>query len=134
MTTVQKRKCLTMIDKLGVIECLQAGQSKVRVSRHYNLPHSIVSNIFKNRVLITRTFDRQCLISRKIENALLAWLESNRETHVSITVPFLRAKANELAKSFGKHNINIICTYLLQCTSTLYIGNILSTRTYRRGV
>jgi len=127
MSTVQKRKCLTLFDKMGVIECLQAGQSNVRVSRHYNLPHSIVSNIFKNRVLITRTFDQQFLISRKIENALLEWLESNRETHVSVTVPLLRAKANEFAKSFGKHNINIIiCTYL-QCTSTLYIGNILST-------
>ncbi|CAH1712158.1 tigger transposable element-derived protein 4-like [Aphis gossypii] len=113
MTTVQKRKCLTMIDKLGVIECLQAGQSKVRVSRHYNLPHSIVSNIFKNRVLITRTFDRQCLISRKIENALLAWLESNRETHVSITVPFLRAKANELAKSFDIPNFKCTTSWIL---------------------
>lgn len=118
MSTIQKRKCLTIVDKLGVIECLQAGQSNITVSLHYNLSHSIVSNIFKHRVRIIRTFNRQKSISRKIEKALLEWLESNRETHVSFTVPLLRAKAYEFAKSFGKHNINIICTYSIRVHCT----------------
>jgi len=105
MSTLQKRRYLTILDKLCIIECLQAGQSNIRVSQHYNLPYSIVLNIFKHRVQIRRTFDRQYSISRKIEKALLAWLENNRETHVSVTVPLLRTKVYEITKLFGKYII-----------------------------
>jgi len=118
MSTVQRKRRLTILDKMCVIKRLVSGQSNIRVSQHYNLPHSIVSNIFKHRVQITQTFSHQNYISRKIEYALLEWLKNNRERHVSVTVPLLRAKAYEFAKSFGKHNINIICTYSVRVHCT----------------
>jgi len=111
MSTVKKRRSLTIEQKCNIISNLESGCSNTSISRQYNLSHSTVSNIFKQRAEIKRTFDEAALATKKIrysmnrdiENALLEWLKRHRGTNVPVNIPSLQAKADEFGKLLGKH-------------------------------
>ncbi|XP_022160203.1 tigger transposable element-derived protein 4-like isoform X2 [Myzus persicae] len=112
MSTVKKRKSLTIEQKCNIISSLESGCSNTFISQQYNLSHSTVSNIFKQRAEIKRTFEQASFATKKIrysmnrdiENALLEWLKRHRGTNVSVNIPSLQAKADEFGNLLGKPN------------------------------
>jgi len=111
MSTVKKRRSLTIEEKCNIISSLESGCSNTFISQQYDLSHSTVSNIFKQRAEIKRTYyDRAAFATKKIrysmnrdiENALLEWLKRHRGTSMPVNIPSLQTKANEFGKLLGK--------------------------------
>lgn len=110
MSTVKQRRSLTIEEKRNIILNLESGCSNTFISQQYNLSHSTVSNIFKQRNEIKQMFEQSAFTKKKIrysmhrdiENALLEWFKCHKDTNLSINIPMLQAKADEFGKLLGK--------------------------------
>ncbi|XP_050303768.1 tigger transposable element-derived protein 4-like [Anthonomus grandis grandis] len=106
----KKRKVLSIEEKGLIIARLESGESNATVATEFDLSHSSVSTILKNKNKIKEAFNENLLGKKKlklsqhpdIDQALLKWFKSQRSGGTPISGPILQAKANNFGRIMGK--------------------------------
>lgn len=101
-----RRKSITVKEKVEIIKSIQSGIGKAEIARQKNLAKTTVSTIWSNREKIKKANDSKSHKIKKIRNpvrhdvdqALLRWFEVRRSENVSISGPVLKAKAEDLSR------------------------------------
>jgi hypothetical protein len=114
---IKNRKDLSLQDKQIILECYdrlpKMSQRSAAVLLKISQP--LLCKILKNRsdiensVLTSENTDRKRARSGKdsqVESALKIWFSDVREKNASISGPFMRQKAEELAKPKGKQKFS----------------------------
>lgn len=107
----QKRKVLTLDDKVAIIKAVQKGVKKANVCREFGLVNSTVCTIIKNKDKIMQNFlngkghVKKIRFCEKtdIDSALLAWFKQCRSANVPINGPLLKEKAEEFGRLLGEN-------------------------------
>lgn len=105
-----KRKTLSIEEKAAICTRLESGEANVKIASEFQISHSTVSTVWKNREKIKQAFNDNVLKAKRlrisqhedIETALLQWFKYQRNQGVPINGPILQEKANDYAKLFGK--------------------------------
>ncbi|XP_071110643.1 tigger transposable element-derived protein 3-like [Haliotis cracherodii] len=103
---MQKRKDLTLADKVRVLEALSQKKSQTSLAAEFGVSQSQISRIGKNRDLIMARYLQTDNSDRKrnrdgknvdVETALLRWYGQSQASSAPLSGPILMDKANELA-------------------------------------
>ncbi|CAH0727147.1 unnamed protein product, partial [Brenthis ino] len=106
------RCSFTFKEKVDIIMRLKNGESNVDLCKKFNVSHSTISTMWKNRFKIMECFVSKSGKIKKnrnsshqdIESALLLWIKDQRSQNVPISGRLLQEKANHFAKLIGKTN------------------------------
>lgn len=115
-----KRKAITLLDKMNIISKLKAGCANAQICREYNLPKSTVSTIWAKREHYSTAQGKNVSKIKKlrppvrndVDQALLKWFTLKRTENVPISGPLLETKLQEFARvsaSNEAHN-QVKCT------------------------
>lgn len=127
----RKRKHFNVEEKSRIISKLENGATNKDLAKEYDVSHSTISTIWKERNKIKFLFDSNLLKMKRarttkhieIEKALLMWFQCQNANNVLLTGPILQQKANDFARCLGdqdficssswiqrfraRHNINV---------------------------
>lgn len=111
-TSKCKRKSLSVEEKGSIIARLENGENNGKLALEFEVAHSTISTIWKNREKIKHAFNRNELKTKKLrtsqhedlDKCLLEWFKIQRSKNIPITGPILRQKANEFAVMLKKNN------------------------------
>lgn len=107
-----KRKILTIAEKMNIIQKMESGMSNVLICKKFKLNSSTVSTIWKNRQNTIVAFGKNKLKAKKLrqsdkkdlEDALLRWIEVQKDLNVRLSGPTLRFQAEKIASHLGYSN------------------------------
>lgn len=105
-----KRRCFSIEEKGAIVAWLENGESNAKLALEFNVSHSTISTIWKNKNKIVRAFNENELKTKRlreskhsdIDRSLHEWFKCQRSKNVPLTGPILRQKANEFAALMGK--------------------------------
>jgi hypothetical protein len=105
-TVTNKRKVLSVEEKVKVITEIESGKKKADVCREFGLVNSTVQTIWKNRGKIVSSFEQNGSGIKRlrkperndVDEALLKWFKQQRSENVPVSGPLLMVRAEELAK------------------------------------
>lgn len=108
----KKRKVLSIEEKGAIIARIENGETNAALAEEFQLSHSSVTTIWKNREKIKAAFNSNLLKNKKlrqsthndIEKALLQWFTDKRSRGIPISGPLLQKKAEEFGKALGKED------------------------------
>lgn len=111
-----KRKCLTLEDKVKVIQSVDKGSARRDAGIPFGITENSVKTILKNREKILSAYEKWARHTKKVRSAeredvdacLLKWFTIQRGAGVPITGHILLEKANQLAK-ISKPSENFVC-------------------------
>ncbi|XP_018319168.1 tigger transposable element-derived protein 4-like [Agrilus planipennis] len=103
-----KRKILSIEQKISLIHEIEQGEKKSDVGRRYGLTPSTVSTIWKCKDKVLQAELQGCLYKKlrkpkfeDLDRAMVEWLETQRIKNVLITGPILKSKAKMFAEQLG---------------------------------
>ena len=105
----EKRKNLTVDEKIDALLCIEKGEKKSVVAKRLGIPANTLSTWIKNKDKIMQTYDynnperkRQRLSAyTDVEHALLEWFKQARSKSVAVSGPLLTAQAQKFAEALG---------------------------------
>lgn len=105
-----KRKQISLLDKLGIINDVDSGQKQTTVAEKFGLSRKTVNTIVKNREAILKQQEDGGLSAKrvrlrgasypKVEEALLLWLRDALAKNIPVNGVLLRKRAEQLAFLF----------------------------------
>jgi hypothetical protein len=110
--SVNKRKCLSICEKVEIIRELERGEKNVEVCKKFNLSPSTVSTLWKNKEAILSALENHLTTNKKmrkcdlgnVDQALLEWFKVQRNAGFPINGPILKVQAEKFAKQLGYEN------------------------------
>ncbi|CAK1592293.1 unnamed protein product [Parnassius mnemosyne] len=105
---VSKRKSLGVDEKVFVIRAIEKGEKQIDVGRRFGFSPSTVATIWKNKEKILQA-ERDGKSSKKlrkpkfedVDQAVLTWLNRQRQNNVYISGPYIKAQAEKFASQLG---------------------------------
>ncbi|XP_061774524.1 tigger transposable element-derived protein 1-like [Nerophis ophidion] len=128
----RRRKTLTIIEKVELLDMLKLGQSYTSVGRHYGINESTVRCIKKEekniRATAAITLNRNAkrvMTPRnktivKMESVLAVWIGECKNNNIPLDANIIRAKAKNIYEDFVK---NYDCDDVEEGTSTSFIAS-----------
>jgi hypothetical protein len=109
VTIMNKRKALSVEEKVKVIREIENGKEKADVCREFGLVNSMTQTMWKNITKIICAFQQngsriKRLLKPKrsdVDEALLKWLKQQRSDNVPMNGPLLIIKAEEFTKKLS---------------------------------
>jgi hypothetical protein len=106
--SVNKRKCLSVREKVEIIRELERGEKNVEVCKKFHLSPSIASTLWKNKEAILSALENNLTTNKKmskcdlgnVDQALLEWFKVPRNAGS----PILKVQAKKFAKQLGHEN------------------------------
>jgi hypothetical protein len=103
--SVNKRKCLSIREKVEIIRELERGEKNVEVCKKFNLSPSTVSTLWKNKEAILSALENNLTTNKKmrkcdlgnVDQALLERFKVQRNAGLPINGPILRVQAEKFA-------------------------------------
>lgn len=116
-----KRKAITLAEKVEIINKLQCGAANARICREHSLSKSTVSTIWANKdkylngqhVVSTSTKKMRTSSNPALDQSLLKWFSLKRTQNVAISGPILQTKASELGniiKRSAQNEESVTCS------------------------
>jgi hypothetical protein len=110
--SVNKRKCLSIREKVEIIRELERGEQNVEVCKTFNLSPSTVSTLWKNKEVILSALENNLTTNKKmrkcdlgnVDQALLKWFKVQRNAGFPINGPILKVQPEKFAKQLGHEN------------------------------
>jgi hypothetical protein len=110
--SVNKRKCLSVREKVEIIRELERGEKNVEVCNKFHLSLSIASTLWKNKEAILSALENNLVTNKKmrkcdlgnVDQALLEWFKVPRNAGSPINGPILKVQAEKFAKQLGHEN------------------------------
>ena len=99
----QVRKVWTLVDKVKVIDAVQAGRSNRAVAIDFNVGHTQINQIMANKESITALYTEGMNATFKYDTDVWNFFCCARSKNIPINGPMLQSEANESAL---KHNLN----------------------------
>jgi hypothetical protein len=104
--SVNKRKCLSIREKVEIIRELERAEKNVEVCKKCNLSPSTVSTLWKNKEAILSALKDNLITDKKmrkcdlgnVDQALLEWFKVQRNAGFPINGPILKVQAEKFAK------------------------------------
>ncbi|CAG5000171.1 unnamed protein product [Parnassius apollo] len=105
---VSKRKSLCVDEKVFIIRAIEKGEKQCDVGRRFGFSHSTVATIWKNKEKILEAErDRKSYKKLRkpkfgdLDQAVLTWLNGQRQNNVPISGPYIKAQAEIIASQLG---------------------------------
>ncbi|XP_059048327.1 zinc finger and BTB domain-containing protein 17 isoform X2 [Achroia grisella] len=104
-----KRKCFSIEEKTAILHRLEAGESNITIAKELGVAHSTISSIKKNKDKIEPLFNANVLkckrirgsTQKQIDQALLQWVNLQRNQGIHVSGPTLQEKANYFAQELN---------------------------------
>lgn len=103
----QKRKCLTLGEKLDILKLVDSGNKVLLVAKRFGIGRSTIFNILNNRSkLLSASGSKKKEKSRPSEHAqmerkIYAWFLKQRDLHIAVSGPIIIQKARLLHQKIG---------------------------------
>lgn len=109
---MSKRKCLSVSEKVLVIQEVDKGVKKKDIAEKFGIPQSSLSTILKNRETILKQSKNYDLNRKKmktcvyddIDEAVMKWITVMREKCLPLSGPIIKEKALVFAAALGHHD------------------------------
>lgn len=107
--SVNKRKCLSIREKVEIINELERGTKNVDVCKMFSLTSSTVSTLWKNKDVYKSAMENNLTQTKKfrkceradIDEALIQWFSEQKRAGFPTDGPTLKAQAEKFAVQFG---------------------------------